>query len=357
MEVGLRAAVTRRAASGREREARPEPRRGGDAAAERPRGGGRWDAAVAATQRGALAALPKAFREDVSRLLFDIKDLDCSLIEASAWDSLLDLPNCLIRLQALKWLRQVGWRGRPNVTATVKQVLRRCVEGLRLEISERARRGLLPPPPHGPGLPPPGGARFGPGPGLPLPPLRHGPPGMLPPPPLHSLTRHNSISERSARPSLDPRSDPRDSRDRARDRDRDVRGGRELDRDRYGSGIKRSRSSSPERRPAKAVRGDERGGGGGVLTPEFRARMRTYLQSIRHLDLQGVSDSTFEGLARLPDDKARMDVLHKCSGAQWFNTRPGAETQERLREILDRAMRAALGGGGGSGGGSSHRHR
>ncbi|KXZ55698.1 hypothetical protein GPECTOR_2g1248 [Gonium pectorale] len=123
-----------RDAAGRDGDRDGRSRNGRDAAAPRLQlrepdvKSRRWDDVVRATTRGSIAKLPRQFIEDARRILWSIDDLDCSQIDANAWEPLLMLPNCEQRLNALRALSNIRWKERFNVSATVKGTLLRCAE-------------------------------------------------------------------------------------------------------------------------------------------------------------------------------------------------------------------------------------
>ncbi|GIM16841.1 hypothetical protein Vretimale_19428 [Volvox reticuliferus] len=233
----------------------------------------RWDDVMRATMRGCIVKLPRAFVEDARRVLYDIDGLDCSQIDANAWDPLLMLPNCEQRLNALRTLRNIRWKERFNVSATVKGTLLRCAEQVQRDMQRRdMMRPGMPLMPLGPlGLIPPGGggvggvgalpvrrdARYGPPLGAPpAPPSLLGSRVLPPPPPLTGgsalgipATRYPPGPEQTRLASMP-------SRVRDRDRERDdrskQRGGAS------GAAGSRGRSRSKSRSPSRGRRGARR---------------------------------------------------------------------------------------------------
>ncbi|GIL57558.1 hypothetical protein Vafri_12766 [Volvox africanus] len=229
----------------------------------------RWDDVMRATMRGCIVKLPRAFVEDARRVLYDIDGLDCSQIDANAWDPLLMLPNCEQRLNALRTLRNIRWKERFNVSATVKGTLLRCAEQVQRDMQRRdMMRPGMPLMPMGPlGLIPTVGgvgalpvrrdARYGPPLGAPpAPPSLLGSRVLPPPPPLPGgsalgmpATRYPPALEQTRLASMP-------SRVRDRDRDRDDRS-----KHRAGAGgaaVPRGRSRSKSRSPSRGRRGARR---------------------------------------------------------------------------------------------------
>ncbi|EFJ49556.1 hypothetical protein VOLCADRAFT_104325 [Volvox carteri f. nagariensis] len=234
----------------------------------------RWDDVMRATVRGCIVKLPRGFVEDARRILYDIDGLDCSQIDANAWDPLLMLPNCEQRLNALRTLRNIRWKERFNVSATVKGTLLRCAEQVQRDMQRRdmMRPGLPLMPLGPPGLMPPAvsvavgsvgalpgrrDSRYGP-------PLAAAPGSVSllgsrvlppPPPPIPGGTALGMPATRYPAPPEPSRLATTTSRLRDRDRDRD-RDGRSKQRTGTSTAAgSRGRSRSKSRSPSRSRRG------------------------------------------------------------------------------------------------------